>query len=163
MTYTASASLSAHLHGPIPIRKTLTGTAYYRKPVRKIVFDNVPAPLRRFSELASTMPTYAQVSHDYAVTPQADDGTTSSYALFPTKQDGRVRELDVQVSDSSHLLEEIVWKYKTGESLSFTATYESSGPFELLSSVTIAAHYTAYNVDGTLRFSNYKLGVAVTL
>jgi len=162
-TYVADASLSATLHSVLPVRKTLKGTAYYRKPKRKIVFDNVPPEFKQFSTLAATMPTYDQVQREYKTSPASDDGSSSTFTLLPISDDGRVSSLILRVGDSSHLLEQATWHYKGSNTLSVRPTYEKNGDFELLSSVAVVARFTGYSADGTLQFSNYRLNAAVTL
>lgn len=65
-SYVAAANLSAALHAPVPVHKRFNGTAYYLKPKRKIVFENVSGPLSRFKGLASTTPTYEELPSEYA-------------------------------------------------------------------------------------------------
>ena len=161
-TYTASATLAVILHGPIPVRKTLHGTVYYHKPTRRVVFSNVPPALRSFSELAASMPAYDQVVREYSITPDSDDGKSSTYVLLPNRR-GRVVALNVRVGDESELIEELLWTYVSNETLSVHPTYAKSDDLELLSSAAISAHFTGYNVDGTIGFSDYKLEVPVTI
>ena len=82
-SYTATAQLSALLHAVIPIHKTLNGTVYYLRPTRKIEFQNVPGPLSRFKDLASTAPSYEEAMQQYSITPLSDNGTMSNYTLIP--------------------------------------------------------------------------------
>ena len=160
-TYTATVTLSAVLHAVVAVRKTLHGTAYYRKPERTIVFADAPRALKRFSALAATTPAYEQILRDYRTAPLGDDGATSSYALTPVKRDGRVQTLTVRVADDSHLIRQATWLYNGGETLSLTPAYTASAGFQLLSSVTISARFPGYDVDGTLQFSDYRLNVPV--
>jgi len=151
------------VHVGVPVSKTLNGTAYYKRPVRKIVFNDVPSYLKSFSDLTSTTPTYDQLLTEYSATPLTDDGNVSTFSLTPTKEDARVKSLNIVVYDSTHLVEQVFFSYKSGETLAFVPAYMASGTYQLLSHVTIAAHFTSYHVDGTLTFSNYQLGVPVTL
>lgn len=161
-SYTASATLAVILHAPLPVRKTLHGTVYYRKPTRKVVFSNVPPALRSFSEFAASMPAYDEFVREYRITPDSDDGKSSTYLLLPNRQ-GRVVALNVRVGDESELIEEMLWTYVSNERLSVHPTYAKSDGFELLSSAAISAHFTGYNVDGTIGFSDYKLEVPVPI
>jgi hypothetical protein len=162
VTYTASASLTVTLHVLVPVSTTLTGTAYYHKPVRKIDFDDIPPALKQFSELVATTPTYEQVLRDYRMSPAVEEGTTSTYALIP-RRNGRVKSLKIRIGVETGLIEQTVWTYKDGQTLSVSPTYANVGAFRLPATVAIAAHFPGYNADGVLRFSNYHLGAAVTL
>ncbi|MBV8600422.1 MAG: hypothetical protein JO359_02535 [Candidatus Eremiobacteraeota bacterium] len=163
MTYTASVTLSAQVHGFPPVHETLRGTASYRKPQRKIVFQNVPPPLKRFASLTDSELTSDELARDYVQSSFTDNGTSSSFVFVPVKSGARVKTLTLQIDDQTQLLERIAWAYTNGEALSFTPAYSSSGRYQLLSSVAIAARFPSYNVDGVLSFSNYQLGAPVNL
>jgi hypothetical protein len=155
-SYLASATLSAELHAPIPVHKTFQGTAYYLKPAHKIIFANASGPWARFREMASMAPSYAEVISEYTITPLVDDGKTSTYALVPRKQGGRVKTLTVTVDDQAALIVRVVWGYTNGGTLSFDQTYVGVGAFRLLSKSNISARFPQYSVDGTLQLSNYQ-------
>jgi hypothetical protein len=160
-SYIAAADLAATLHAPIPVHKSFHGTVYYLKPQRKIVFENVSGPLSQFKELTSTTPSYEGLLSAYTITPLEDDGTKSMYTLVPKKSGSRVSSIDVTVVDSTALVSRIVWKYMNGGSLSADQTYTSAGNFHVLGAEAISARFPDYNVDGTLRFSNYQLNATV--
>ncbi|MDQ6766206.1 MAG: hypothetical protein M3Z41_00105 [Candidatus Eremiobacteraeota bacterium] len=155
-SYTATAALDAVWNVVIPVHQTLTGTVYYRKPKRSIVFDNVPAPLRNFKELTSTTPTYEQSVAEYTITALADDAGVSTFSLVPKKTEGRVKSLTLTVDDSTALISRAVWSYTDGATLRLDETYTTVGSFRLPSEDAIAARFPAYSVDGTLRFSHYE-------
>jgi hypothetical protein len=94
-TYSAKATLNAVLHVLVPIRKTIDGTAYYRKPVRKIIFTDAPSQLKQFSQLTASTPSWEQVQHQYKATPLTNDGTTSTYQLVPTDSAARVQSVTI--------------------------------------------------------------------
>ena len=160
-SYTATADLAATLHGPIPLHKSFHGIAYYLKPQRKIVFENVSGPLSRFRELTATTPSYEELLSTYAVTPLEDDGVDSVYLLAPKKAGARVSSITVTVNDSTALVSRILWKYTNGGVLSTEQTYATMQPFHVISTETISAHFPGYNVDGTLRFSDFQLNAAI--
>ncbi len=160
-SYVASATLSVELHAAVPVRKTFQGTAYYRRPAHKIVFENVPWPWTRFKALASMASTYAEVTSDYAITPLVDDGNTSTYALASRKRGGRVKSLTVTVGDRQALIVRAVWVYTGGGTLSFAQTYLGVGVCRVLSTSNISARFPQYSVDGTLQLSNYRLDARV--
>ena len=160
-SYIASASLSAKLNGPLPLRKTFSGTVYYRKPVRKIIFSNVTGPLSKFKTMTSATPTFEQALAEYTITPLTDNGKVSEYSLTPQKQGSRVSSLRLRVDDASALIVRAVWSYNDGGSLSVDETYETVGAFNLPSVDTIAARFPGYSVDGQMRFSGYELNAPV--
>ncbi|MGB8266936.1 MAG: hypothetical protein WCE44_11465 [Candidatus Velthaea sp.] len=160
-SYVAAASLAAELHAVVPLRKTFAGTDYYLRPNQKIVFDDVPGPLRRFRALASTVPTYQEVRADYTATPLSDDGTVSRYSLVPVKPDRRVSGLELTIDDRTALITRAVWSYTDGGRLSFDQKYVPVGAFRLPREETISARFPGYNVDGTLTFSDYRLDTAI--
>jgi hypothetical protein len=161
-SYTASAQLSAMLHAVIPIHKSFGGSVYYLRPNRKIEFQNVPGPLSRFKDLASTTPTYEQAMVEYAITPQTDNGTVSAYLLVPKKAGGRVKSISVTIADQTALLSTAHWAYTNGGSLTFGQTYLNVGNFRLPAKATISARFPGYSVDGTLTFSNYQPNATVS-
>jgi hypothetical protein len=161
-SYTASAQLSALLHTVVPIHKTFGGHVYYLRPNRKIEFDNVPGPLSRFKDLASTTPTYEQAMEQYAITPLIDNGTASTYSLVPKKPGGRVKSVVVTIGDQSAMLNGARWSYKNGGSLTISQNYMNVGNFRLPAKATISAHSPGYSVDGTLSFGNYQPNATVS-
>ena len=162
-TYAAATSLSAVLHAGIAVHETFEGTAYYRKPVLKVEFRNVPPEFKRFSELDTSLPTYEEVLRDYQAAPPADDGTTYSVVLTPNKRDGRVQSLTLRVDDATRLVSQAAWAYKSGESLVMSPAYATNAEYHVFSTLAITARFDAYNVDGTLRFSDYRLNVSVPI
>jgi len=163
LTYRASATLVAKLHALVPVQKTLHGTVTYRKPLRKIVFNDVPGPLKQFTDLIEATPTYEELKQSYRFLPNRDDGDTTTYTLFPLAPDRRVRTISIRVSDTEQLVKEAVWTYNDGSQLTIRPRYEPQGSFRLLAAIEIEARFPEYKVDGTLRFSDYQLGVPVDL
>jgi hypothetical protein len=161
-SYTATAQLSALLHAVIPIHKTLNGTVYYLRPTRKIEFQNVPGPLSRFKDLASTAPTYEEAMQQYSITPLSDNGTMSNYTLVPKNGGSRVKSITVTINDQSALLNKAQWNYTNGGTLTFIQSYENVGAYRLPSKASIAARFPGYSVDGTLSFSNYQPNAIVS-
>jgi hypothetical protein len=161
-SYTATAQLSAEMHAVIPIHKTFPGTVYYVRPHRKIEFQDVPGPLSRFKDLASTTPSYEQAMQQYAITPLTDDGTLSTYSLVPKKSGGRVKSVVVTISDATALISGAQWNYTNGGTLKFQQTYANVGIYRLPAKATIDARFPGYSVDGTLTFSNYKPNATVS-
>lgn len=160
-SYTASAQLSAKLHGPLPVSRTFPGAVYYLKPNRKIEFQNVPGPLSRFKDLAASAPSYEQLMAQYSVTPLSDTGTVSSYSLVPKKTEGRVKSVTVTVDDATALVKHADWLYTNGGKLSFDQSYAKVGTYQLPSRANITARFPGYTVDGTLTFTNYKPNASV--
>ena len=154
-SYTASAKLDATLHVVIPVHKAFDGTVYYLKPKRKISFQDVSGSLSKFKDLVTATPSYEDVITQYTVTPLADDGSESSYALVPKKAGSRVKSLTVSVNDQSALIDQAVWSYANGGSLKFVQTYGDVGSFHLPAKADIAARFADYSVDGTITFANY--------
>lgn len=161
-SYTASAELSATLHALVPVHRTFTGTVYYLKPRRKIEFQNVSGPLSRFKDLASSTPSYEELTADYTVTPLGDTGTLSSYTLVPKKSGSRVEKLNVTIDDALALVRHAQWLYAGGGRLELDQTYTRVGTFQLPAKADIAARFPDYSVDGTLSFSGYKPNAAVS-
>jgi hypothetical protein len=161
-SYTASAKLSAVLHVLVPIHETFNGTAYYLKPKRKIVFENVPGPLSNFKELVRSTPTYEQAMAEYVITPLSDSGQVSTYSLIPKSSGGRVKSLTITVNDQSALITHAQWLYNNGGKLSFDPAYIHIGAFWLPSDVNISARFPGYSVDGSLSFSNYAPNAPVS-
>jgi hypothetical protein len=161
-TYTASAELSATLHALVPVHRTFTGTVYYLKPKRKIEFQNVSGPLSRFKDLASSTPSYEELTADYAVTPLGDDGKLSNYSLVPKKAGSRVEKLNVTIDDALALVRHAQWIYTSGGTLAVDQSYTMVGTFQLPAKANIAARFPGYSVDGTLSFSGYKPNAAVS-
>ncbi len=160
-SYVAAATLEAELHALVPLHKTFTGTAYYQRPKQVIVFDNLPSALSRFKELASSMPTYAEASAEYAITPLSDDGKTSIYKLVPSTPGRRVKDLTLSVDDRTPTVVRAVWTYTDGGQLSVGQTYKTDGAFRLPAVERISARFPGYSVDGTLRLSHYRLNAAI--
>jgi hypothetical protein len=161
-SYTATAQLSAQMHAVIPIHKTFPGNVYYLRPNRKIEFQGVPGPLRRFRDLASTTPTYEQGMQQYVITPLDDNGALSTYSLVPKKTGGRVKNVVVTINDATALLNSAQWNYTDGATLKFAQIYTKVGIYRLLGKATINARFPGYTVDGTLTFSNYKPNATVS-
>ena len=160
-SYTASASLAATLHAPVPVHKTFNGTCYYLKPQRKVIFENVSGPLSRFKELAQETPSFEQLNLTYTITPLNDDGTASTYNLVPKKSGARVAAVKVTVDDNTALASRIEWSYTNGGSLRADQTYTSVGSAHVIDSEVLSARFPDYSVDGKRTFSDYKLNAAV--
>lgn len=160
-TYVASASLGAELHAVIPVHQTFVGTVYYQKPKRKIVFSNVSGALSKFKELATSTPSYQELSADYTTTLVSDDGKISTYKLTPSQPGKRVTSLTLLIDDTSALITRAIWKYSNGGTLRFDQVYETIGDFRLPSQENIAARFPGYSVDGILKFTNYQPNAAV--
>jgi hypothetical protein len=161
-SYTASAVLSATLHALLPVHKTFNGTVYYLKPKRKIEFQNVSGPLARFKDLASSVPSFGELTNEYAVTPGSDNGASSSYLLVPNKAGGRVKNVGVTVDDTSGLIQRVQWSYTNGGNLQLDQIYTKVGTFQLPATANISARFPGYSVNGTLTFSGYQLNAAVS-
>jgi hypothetical protein len=162
LSYTATAQLSATLHALLPVHKTFTGTVYYLKPRRKIEFQNVSGPLSRFKDLASSMPTYQQLTTDYAITPLGETGTGSSYSLIPKKTGGRVQKIVMTIDDTLALVRHLQWLYNGGGKLDVEETYTTVGTFQLPAKADIEARFPGYSVNGTILFSGYKPNAPVS-
>jgi hypothetical protein len=155
-SYTASVSLTIELHVLVPIRRTFAGTAYYDRPNRKIVFDSISGPLRRFRELSTTLPTRDDVLTDYAVSEPVDDGSETTYVLTPSGG-GHVRQLTIHIDDRTSLAGEAEWDYDSGGHLDVRLRYLRLGLFRVPQEENISASFPAYHADGVLRLSNYRL------
>ena len=161
-SYTATAHLSVTLHAGVPIHETFNGTVYYRKPKRKIEFQNLPRRLSRFKDMAASAPTFEEVLQEYAVTPLSDNGTESRYVLVPKNPESRIMSLEVTVNDVLALVTHAQWLYINGGELQFDQSYTRAGRFELPLSDTVVAHFPGYNVDATLSFTDYKPNATVS-
>jgi hypothetical protein len=161
-SYTASAELSATLHALVPLHRTFNGTVYYLKPKRKVEFNNVSGPLSRFKDLASSTPSYEDLTAEYTVTPLGDTGTLSSYSLVPKKTGSRVEKLNVTIDDAQALIRHAEWLYAGGGKLDLDQTYAAVGTFQLPAKADIAARFPDYSVDGVLSFSGYKPNAPVS-
>ncbi|MFY9665319.1 MAG: hypothetical protein WAL67_01100 [Candidatus Cybelea sp.] len=161
-SYTASAELSATLHAVVPVHRTFNGTVYYLKPKRKVEFNNVSGPLSRFKDLASSTPSYEDLTAEYTVTPLGDTGTLSSYSLVPKKTGSRVEKLNVTIDDAQALIRHAEWLYAGGGKLDLDQTYAAVGTFQLPAKADIAARFPGYSVDGVLSFSGYKPNAPVS-
>jgi hypothetical protein len=161
-SYTASAVLSATLHALLPVHKTFNGTVYYLKPKRKIEFQNVSGPLARFKDLASSVPSFGELTNEYTVTPGGDTGALSSYSLVPKKTGGRVKNVNVMVDDTSELIQRVQWSYTNGGNLQLDQIYTKVGTYQLAATANISARFPGYSVNGTLTFSGYQLNASVS-
>jgi hypothetical protein len=161
-SYTASAELSATLHALVPVHKTFKGTVYYLKPRRKIEFQNVSGALSRFKDLASSTPSYEELTTDYTVTPLGDTGALSTYSLVPKKTGSRVEKVTVTVDDALALVRHVQWLYAGGGKLELDQSYAIVGTFQLPAKADIAARFPDYSVDGTISFSGYKPNAPVS-
>jgi hypothetical protein len=160
-TYTAAATLSASLHGAVPVQKTFKGTAYYSRPQTKIVFENLSGPYSRFKELTTTTPSFEEATADYDIAPRVDDGTLSTYVLVPSKPGRRVKSLTLTVDDRTALIARAAWTYTDGGRLSFEPHYSTVGSYKVVTNESIAARFPAYSVDGTLHLSGYQFDVRI--
>ncbi len=154
-SYTATAQLSATLHVIAPIHESYDGKVYYLRPKRKIEFQNVSGSLNQFKNLVTATPSFDEAMLQYTITPQANDGSESSYLLVPKKPGSRVKSVTVRVNDQSGLIDRAQWAYTNGGSLAFNETYESVGAYHLPSAANIEARFPGYSVDGTITFANY--------
>lgn len=161
-SYTATAQLSATLHVLLPVHRTFNGTVYYLKPRREIKFDNVTGTLKRFKDLASSMPSYEELVTDYTVTPLDDAGTVSNYALVPKDAGSRIKSVTVTVDDAQAIVLHCEWLYKNGGRLDLTQTYVTVGVFQLPQKADIAARFPGYSVDGVLEITNYNPNAPVS-
>jgi hypothetical protein len=159
-SFMATAVLHARLHAVVPVSKVFNGTAYYRKPDERIEFTNLSAPLDRFRELRSGLPSYAQLAAANSIVLETDDGSVSTYKLTPLAA-GRVRALTIVVYDRSALVRRAEWLYTDGSRLTVDPTYSAIGGFRLAADERITARFPAYAVDGDLHLDKYQLNVRV--
>ena len=87
-------------------------------------------------------------------------GTLTTFALRPNDAGARVQTLTLRIDDQTHLIQQLLWNYKNGEAMAMTPTWTASGSYRLISTVAIAARFKAYDVDGTLRLTDYRLNVS---
>ncbi len=154
-SYTGTAHLSATLHVIVPVHKEFDGKVYYLRPNRKIEFQNVSGALSKFKDLVSSTPSYDDAMTQYTITPQGDDGTSSSYLLVPKKSGSRVKSLAVRVDDQNALIERAQWAYTNGGTLRFDETYTTVAAFHVPAAANIEARFPQYSVDGTITFADY--------
>jgi len=155
-SYTAAATLVAQLHSVVPVRETLHGTATYQKPVQRIVFNDVPEPLRRFADLVQTVPTYPELAQNYHIVPGKDDGTVTMYALTPVAADRRVSKVLLTVDDAKATITSVLYSYTDGSQLALRPKYQLESGYLLAQTLDIRARFPGYSVDGTLTLTDFR-------
>jgi hypothetical protein len=156
LSYTASARLSVLLHAGVPVKKTFTGTAYYKRPDQRIVLDNATGALSKYHDMTTKLPTKDEILTDYTQTSQTSDGTVTKFVLTPKKTDSRVRTLTISVDSTSRLIHEVLYSYTNGATLSIAPTFEHVGCCQLPAHEAIRARFPDYSVDGTLDLSSFS-------
>jgi hypothetical protein len=160
-SYTAKVSLGLELHVIIPIHRTFTGTMYYLRPKRKIIFDNVSGPLARFKELDTTLPSYDGLVTEYTLASHTDNAQISTYTLTPTDKGRRVERLTVEIDEGEAQIDRAQWDYTNGGHVSVVPTYAGVDTFRLPVKEDISVRFPGYSVHGTMQIFNYNLNVAV--
>ena len=160
-SYTASATLAAHMTHPLPLRKTLNGKAWYLKPQLKINFDDVPKQLAKFKDLSASAASFDGSSAEYTLASGVDDGSTSTYDLNPKKSGTRVKTVTVVVTDATARVAKVQWNYADGSTLSVVPTYTTVSGIRVATTFQIDASFPGYGVDGTLTLSNVNVNAPV--
>jgi hypothetical protein len=154
-SYTATASLTVHLHFP-PISRRFEGTASYLRPTGTVTFDNVPRAVNALRTLTTTSPTFDEASAVNTISAGSDDGAHAVYTLVPTDTTSRIRSLTFTVDERIGLITRSVWAYRAGGTLTVDETYTPFGIFHLPTEIQISARFPHYSADGSVQLTNYR-------
>jgi hypothetical protein len=117
-TYRADVAFDVGLKSFPYLRKSLHGSAYFKRPSRlEIVLSDLPAFARSFSNLYVGLGTPGDWEKKFTIAcavEQADGRAVSYLVLTPRKADRRLREVDVYVDNDAGLPARIVWRYRDG-------------------------------------------------
>jgi hypothetical protein len=160
-SYVAVASLRLDIHLIATIHRSFSGTAYYLKPRRKIIFDSVSGPLAKFRELETTLPSPEEVTTQYVLQSTIDEGGMTTFVLAPAQPGRRVLRVTVVIENKTGLIQTAIWDYEGGGQVTTVVRYISQQSFHLAQTEDISAKFPAYHVDGHLSFSNFQIDVPV--
>ncbi|HEY8297004.1 MAG TPA: hypothetical protein VIG32_03165 [Candidatus Baltobacteraceae bacterium] len=162
-TYTASIHADVDLHAFLSLSPTLDGTYYHKEPDKdKLVFTSgLPTIAKQFSKVYPHIDNPSEWGTVYAITPEGDNGTTTTLKLVPRKQ-SRVDHIDVKIDDKRATIDEMRWTYTDGGYALLDQTYSRVGGNYLVSRQTGHVDTPHYTADVKSTFSNFKLNIPIS-
>jgi hypothetical protein len=115
-TYRADVAFDVGLHTFPYLRKTLHGSAYFKRPARmELVFSDLPPLARAWSNVYVGLGTPGDWEKKFTIAAASDADAHGEYlVLTPRVADHRLREVDVFVDRTVPLPDRIVWRYRDG-------------------------------------------------
>ena len=117
-TYRADIAFDIGLRTFPYLRKTLHGSAYFKRPARmELVFNDLPPIARAWSNLYVGLGTPSEWERKFTITSVIDPTSTTHeryLVLTPRATDRRLRDVEVYVDRTAALPERIVWHYRDG-------------------------------------------------
>jgi hypothetical protein len=117
-SYKADVDFNVGLHSFPFLRKSLHGSAYFKRPARmEIVFSDLPSYARSFQNLYIGLGTPSDWATKFTITSAEErvgSATERYLVLTPLVADTRLKSVDVHVEDGASLPDLIVWRYTDG-------------------------------------------------
>ncbi len=163
-TYRADVAFDVGLHSFPYLRKTLHGSAYFKRPARmELVFSDLPPIARGFRNLYVGLGTPSDWARKFAISSARErlDGREVSYlVLTPLATDHRLREVDVYVDEAVALPQRIVWRYGDGR-VEMRQRFGRVEGHDLVVAQDADIRLPAVHAYVNARISNYALNVDV--
>lgn len=163
-TYRADVAFDVGLRTFPFLRKSLHGSAYFKRPARmEVVLADLPAYARGFSNLYVGLGTPSDWQKKFIISSAQDltDGRAVSYlVLTPRAPDRRLREVDVYVDAAAALPGRIVWRYRDGR-IELRQRFAHVDGHDLVVAQDTDIRLPAVHAYVNSRISNYALNVDV--
>ncbi len=112
-TYRASVEFSVGLHWPLPLRKTVHGATYFKRPSKmEVVFADLPAFAQQFRNVYVGLGTPEDWHRKFDIATGLEAG--HEFLILTPKNAKRLRRVDVHLDEASNLPSRIVWTYRDG-------------------------------------------------
>jgi hypothetical protein len=162
-TYRADVAFDIGLHTFPYLHKTLHGNTFFKRPSRfEIVFSDLPAVARTWSNLYVGLGTPSDWAKKFIITSTQDSGGAHEryLVLVPRVAGQRLREVDVYVDRSVALPERIVWRYRDGR-IEMRQRFGRVDGHDLVIAQDADIRLSAVHAYVNARITNYALNVDV--
>jgi hypothetical protein len=160
-SYRAAVDFTIGLHSFPFIRKSVHGTAYYKRPNRlELVTERLPSYARNLEHLFVSLgsPASWQVQFTVAL---ADEGTPNEHIrLVPKMTGSRVRWVEIHLDEPSGLPAKIVWMYTNGRIEMHQTIAKVAGHYVIVAQ-DADMHYPAVHAYMRTRIHDFEWNVAV--
>ena len=163
-SYKAHVAFDVGLHTFPFVRKTLHGSAYFKRPARmELVFEDLPPIARAFSNVYVGLGTPGEWATKFSIASSHErdgDRDVRYLVLTPRAENHRLREVDVFVDEVAALPQRIVWHYRDGR-IDMHQRFARVEGHDLVVAQDADIRLPAMHAYVNARITNYALNVDV--